>query len=65
MASLVGDPGLTAGAKYVGEQKSGSQSYDVIVDIKHVDLENSYLCGYLQISGLTDVCGSCWLSWSH
>ncbi|KAG0316111.1 GID complex subunit 4, VID24 [Dissophora globulifera] len=45
---------LYAGSQFRGKQRSGSHSYDVMVDIKHVDLNNSFLCGYLHINGLTD-----------
>ncbi|KAF9586725.1 hypothetical protein BGW38_006267 [Lunasporangiospora selenospora] len=44
---------LYAGSRFEGKQKSGSSSYDVLVDIKHVNLEESTLCGYLHIQGLT------------
>ncbi|KAG9062669.1 GID complex subunit 4, VID24 [Linnemannia hyalina] len=36
-----------------GKQQSGTNSYDVVVDIKHVNLNDSTLCGYLHIRGLT------------
>ncbi|KAI9103149.1 vacuolar import and degradation protein-domain-containing protein [Phlyctochytrium arcticum] len=45
---------LFSGSKFTGEQKCGQNSYDVSVDIQHVDLQNSFLCGYLSIKGLTD-----------
>ncbi|KAF9897666.1 GID complex subunit 4, VID24 [Lobosporangium transversale] len=45
---------LYAGSQFRGIQRSGSNSYEVLVDIKHVDLEASFLCGYLRIEGLTD-----------
>jgi len=49
----------TQGALYNGSHFTGSQSskgsqYKVEVTFQHVDLENSYLSGYLQINGLTD-----------
>ncbi|KAF9095855.1 GID complex subunit 4, VID24 [Mortierella sp. GBA35] len=44
---------LYPGSKFEGKQQSGTNSYDVIVDIKHVNLNESTLCGYLQIKGLT------------
>jgi len=34
-------------------QKSERNSYPVTVEIKHVDIEKSYLSGYLTITGLT------------
>jgi len=45
---------LYSGAKFKGRQRSGSNSYEVTVDIQHVDLEDSFLCGYLHIKGLTE-----------
>lgn len=45
---------LKPGAQYLGSQKSGRAVYDVNVSIKHVDLANSFLCGYLRINGLSD-----------
>ncbi|KAF9988442.1 hypothetical protein BGZ75_009389 [Mortierella antarctica] len=45
---------LAAGSRFQGKQKSGSSSYDVMVDIKHVNLKESSLCGYLHIKGLTE-----------
>lgn len=45
---------LRAGSRFVGTQQSERQRYDVQVEIKHVDLRESYLCGYLKIQGLTD-----------
>ncbi|CAG9829214.1 unnamed protein product [Diabrotica balteata] len=52
-------PGVTKsllynGSKFQGFQKSKGNSYEVEVILQHVDEENSYLCGYLQINGLTD-----------
>ncbi|OJJ49732.1 hypothetical protein ASPZODRAFT_149218 [Penicilliopsis zonata CBS 506.65] len=44
---------LRAGSKFVGTQQSDQQIYNVNVDIKHVDMTESYLCGYLCIQGLT------------
>ncbi|KAK3831786.1 MAG: vacuolar import and degradation protein-domain-containing protein [Linnemannia elongata] len=40
-------------SKFEGKQQSGTNSYDVVVDIKHVNLNDSTLCGYLHIKGLT------------
>ncbi|KAF1981224.1 hypothetical protein K402DRAFT_342839 [Aulographum hederae CBS 113979] len=45
---------LRPGSRFVGEQKSDRQIYEVQVDIKHVDMAESFLCGYLRIRGLTD-----------
>ncbi|KAI1300085.1 hypothetical protein EDD11_006330 [Mortierella claussenii] len=45
---------LYAGSQFRGKQKSGGTSYDVMVDIKDVRLEDSSLCGYLHINGLTE-----------
>ncbi|KAF8474687.1 vacuolar import and degradation protein-domain-containing protein [Kalaharituber pfeilii] len=45
---------LRPGARFVGKQSSGTQQYDVQVDLKHVDMSESFLCGYLRIQGLTD-----------
>ncbi|KAF9350239.1 GID complex subunit 4, VID24 [Mortierella sp. AD094] len=45
---------LYAGSKFRGIQRSGDHSYDVRVDIKNVDLNESFLCGYLHIDGLTE-----------
>ncbi|KAM7350335.1 glucose-induced degradation protein 4 homolog [Cochliomyia hominivorax] len=44
---------LYNGSKFKGFQKSQGNSYDVEVILQHIDLENSFLCGYLKISGLT------------
>lgn len=45
---------LYPGATFRGTQKSGRNSYDVVVTIVDVDFSCSHLCGYLHISGLTD-----------
>ena len=45
---------LFSGGLFTGTQKSGRNSYEVEVELKHVDLENSFLCGYLRIKGLTE-----------
>ncbi|EGE78202.1 vesicle-mediated transporter Vid24 [Blastomyces dermatitidis ATCC 18188] len=45
---------LRAGSKFVGTQQSDRQVYNVDVEIKHVDMAESYLCGYLRIQGLTE-----------
>ncbi|KAF8978563.1 GID complex subunit 4, VID24 [Entomortierella lignicola] len=45
---------LYSGSKFRGIQRSGEHSYDVRVDIKNVNLDESFLCGYLHIDGLTE-----------
>ncbi|KAG0222515.1 GID complex subunit 4, VID24 [Actinomortierella wolfii] len=45
---------LYPGSRFKGKQISGNNSYEVIVDIKHVSLQDSSLCGYLHINGLTE-----------
>uniref|UniRef100_UPI00358DFC2E glucose-induced degradation protein 4 homolog n=1 Tax=Myxine glutinosa TaxID=7769 RepID=UPI00358DFC2E len=45
---------LYSGSKFRGHQKSKGNSYDVEVVLKHVDMEKSFLCGYLKIKGLTE-----------
>ncbi|KAJ5852296.1 uncharacterized protein N7529_011681 [Penicillium soppii] len=45
---------LRSGSKFVGTQQSDRQVYNVDVEIKHVDMTESYLCGYLRIQGLTE-----------
>ncbi|GKT54503.1 vacuolar import and degradation protein [Colletotrichum tofieldiae] len=45
---------LRPGSKFHGTQQSERQVYDVQVEIKHVDLRESFLCGYLRIQGLTE-----------
>lgn len=45
---------LYSGSRFEGSQKSKGNCYDVEVILQHVDMENSYLCGYLRIKGLTD-----------
>ncbi|CAK7230949.1 hypothetical protein SBRCBS47491_007763 [Sporothrix bragantina] len=47
-------PFLRPGSRFVGTQQSERQVYDVQVEIKHVDLRESFLCGYLRIQGLTE-----------
>ncbi|EEP81074.1 predicted protein [Uncinocarpus reesii 1704] len=44
---------LRAGSKFVGTQKSESNCYNVDVEIKDVNMEESFLCGYLRIQELT------------
>jgi glucose-induced degradation protein 4 len=44
---------LQPGSRFTGIQRSlESQKYEVVVDIQHVDMANSFLCGYLKISEL-------------
>lgn len=45
---------LRAGSRFHGTQQSERQKYDVQVEIKHVDMRESFLCGYLRIQGLTE-----------
>ncbi|KAI0914971.1 vacuolar import and degradation protein-domain-containing protein [Ustulina deusta] len=45
---------LRPGSKFHGTQQSERQVYDVQVEIKYVDLRESFLCGYLKIQGLTE-----------
>lgn len=42
---------LRAGSKFRGTQQSDSQKYSVEVDIKTVDMSESFICGYLKIEG--------------
>jgi len=42
---------LRPGSRFVGTQTSDRQQYDVEVDIKHVDMRESFMCGYLRIKG--------------
>ncbi|KAH9845456.1 Glucose-induced degradation protein 4 [Teratosphaeria destructans] len=45
---------LRPGSKFRGTQQSDRQVYDVQVEIKDVNMAESFLCGYLRIQGLTD-----------
>ncbi|XP_061830324.1 glucose-induced degradation protein 4 homolog isoform X2 [Nerophis lumbriciformis] len=45
---------LYSGSQFRGYQKSKGNSYDVDVVLQHVTPEDSYLCGYLKIRGLTE-----------
>ncbi|XP_027898682.1 glucose-induced degradation protein 4 homolog isoform X1 [Xiphophorus couchianus] len=45
---------LYSGAQYKGYQRSKGNSYDVEVVLQHVTMDDSYLCGYLKIKGLTE-----------
>ncbi|ODV92274.1 hypothetical protein CANCADRAFT_30482 [Tortispora caseinolytica NRRL Y-17796] len=44
---------LRAGNVFAGTQQSGNTTHEVHVVIKHVDLAQSFMCGYLTIQGLT------------
>jgi hypothetical protein len=44
---------LKPGSRFTGLQSSPENlQYDVTVDIQNVDMDNSFLCGYLKIQGL-------------
>lgn len=43
---------LCTSSRFTGCQKSKGKSYNVDVIFHHVDLERSYICGYLGITGL-------------
>jgi len=45
---------LRGGSRFRGEQRSGRTAYEIEVDLKHVDLSESFLCGYLKIKNLTE-----------
>ncbi|KAE9981446.1 hypothetical protein EG328_011597 [Venturia inaequalis] len=45
---------LKPGSRFVGSQQSDRQIYEVEVQIQHVDMKESFICGYLRIQGLTD-----------
>lgn len=45
---------LKPGSRFSGTQQSDRQQYEVQVEIQHVDMAESFLCGYLRIQGLTD-----------
>lgn len=45
---------LRAGLQFSGTQQSGRAIYDVNVSFKYVDLVDSFLCGFLRISGLSE-----------
>ncbi|KAK6344516.1 hypothetical protein TWF696_008150 [Orbilia brochopaga] len=44
---------LRPGSRFEGTQQSDKQTYTVNVEIKHVNMRESFLCGYLCIQGLT------------
>ena len=43
-----------SGSRFSGNQISARQSYQVNVELKYVDIENDFACGYINIKGLTD-----------
>ncbi|KAK3115224.1 hypothetical protein LTR53_005635 [Teratosphaeriaceae sp. CCFEE 6253] len=45
---------LRPGSKFRGTQQSDRQVYEVQVEVKDVNMADSFLCGYLRIKGLTD-----------
>lgn len=45
---------LLSGSTFSGSQKSGKSCYNVHIEIKHCSMEDSFICGYLKIKGLTD-----------
>eukprot|EP00160_Parvularia_atlantis_P001649 Unigene11328_Nuclearia_a/m.34607 Unigene11328_Nuclearia_a/g.34607 ORF Unigene11328_Nuclearia_a/g.34607 Unigene11328_Nuclearia_a/m.34607 type:complete len:250 (+) Unigene11328_Nuclearia_a:24-773(+) len=45
---------LLSGSVFAGCQRSGRSSYGVEVQLQHVNLDQSYLCGFLTITGLTE-----------
>ncbi|PSN73208.1 hypothetical protein BS50DRAFT_653656 [Corynespora cassiicola Philippines] len=45
---------LRPGSRFKGSQISDRQQYEVEVEIKYVDMRESFLCGYLRIKGLTE-----------
>jgi hypothetical protein len=42
---------LQPGSRFTGTQQSERQQYEVEVEIKHVDMRDAFLCGYLKIQG--------------
>lgn len=46
---------LRPGSRFLGTQQSERQRYDVQVEIKHVDMRESFLCGYLRIQGVSEI----------
>lgn len=49
---------LRPGSKFVGYQTSDRQKYEVEVEIKYVDVRESFLCGYLRIKGASQLVGN-------
>lgn len=48
------NPYLRPNAKFIGEQQSASNRYEIKVQFRTVDLGNSLITGFFQIQGLTD-----------
>ena len=46
---------LRNGSKFVGTQMSDKQVYNVEVELKYVDMSESFLCGYLKIEGMASL----------
>lgn len=47
------NPYLKPNAKFIGEQQLGTAKFHIKVELKTIDLVNSLVTGFLQISGLT------------
>lgn len=45
---------LRPGSTFIGSQQSGRSTHEVNVEIKSVDMESAFICGYLRIEGLTE-----------
>lgn len=45
---------LRPGCRFEGSQQSGRSTYEVEVEIKNVDLNQGFMCGYFKIDGLSD-----------
>jgi glucose-induced degradation protein 4 len=45
---------LKPNARFTGIQRSEKQKYEVVVDVKHVDMDDSFMSGYLKIHALTE-----------
>lgn len=45
---------LRSGLEFFGTQQSGRAVYEVKVSFKYVDIVDSFLCGFLKISGLSE-----------
>lgn len=45
---------LRPGSKFFGSQNCSQHTYEVNVEIKDVDMERAFVCGYLRIEGLTE-----------
>jgi glucose-induced degradation protein 4 len=42
---------LRPGSRFKGSQTSDRQQYEVEVEVKHIDMRESFMCGYLRIKG--------------